>query len=167
MKFLNLSAKNRMTMDIDWTPLHSHEPNPEPPTDDPTFAIIYRGRSESITPDFLLTMPQEMVDDCYIVSTGHGTSGPFEFGGVQLKAIIEKFVEPPWSTVDILSADGFRTRIRHDELERSAERPALLALSKDGEPLSRVEGLVRLIVPHETESALQQVKWISQLRVID
>ena len=156
-----------MTTEIDWTPPHSHEPNPEPPPDDPTFTIIYRGSSESITPDFLLTMPQEVVDNCYIVSTGHGTSGPFEFRGVQLKAIIDNFVEPPWSTVDILSADGFRTRISQEELERSAERPAIFALSKDGEPLSRAEGLVRLIVPHETESALQQVNWISQIRVFE
>ena len=35
----------------------------------------------------------------------------------------------------------------------------------DGQPLTRDAGLVRLIVPSETDDALRQVKWISHIEV--
>lgn len=156
-----------MATDNQWTPPHSHEPNPTPPTNDPGITIYFQGFSVSIHPQHLLTLTQRSVDDCYIISTGHGASGPFKFGGVSLLDIVDQFVARPWSIVEILSADAFRTRISRDELERTGARPALLALSKDGKPLSRDEGLVRLIVPHEEGTALQQVKWISEIRIFE
>lgn len=154
-----------MATDNQWSPPHYHEPNPKPPTDDPVIKLIFQGATESIHPEYLLTLTQRTVDDCYIVSTGHGTSGPFKFGGVPLLDIVDRYLTQPWSTVEIISADDFRTRISRDELEHIDARPVLLALSKDGESLSRDEGLVRLIVPHEVETALQQVKWISEIRI--
>ena len=42
----------------------------------------------------------------------------------------------------------------------------LLALEIDGRPLSRAQGLVRLVVPGETDDALRQVKWVSEIRVV-
>ena len=46
------------------------------------------------------------------------------------------------------------------------ERPILLAHSIDGRPLTRAEGLVRLIVPAETDEALRQVKWVAEIRLL-
>jgi hypothetical protein len=36
-----------------------------------------------------------------------------------------------------------------------------LALACDGKPLTRTQGLVRLIVPQEDDDALRQVKWVA------
>jgi hypothetical protein len=68
--------------------------------------------------------------------------------------------------VDVLSADGFGNRVVIEELEsESGGRPILLATKRDGKPITRAEGLVRLIVPSETDDALRQVKWIEYLEV--
>ncbi|MCB0075748.1 MAG: molybdopterin-dependent oxidoreductase [Caldilineaceae bacterium] len=44
-------------------------------------------------------------------------------------------------------------------------RPSLLAITLDGQPLTREQGLVRLIVPTETDDALKQVKWVAEIVV--
>jgi hypothetical protein len=33
----------------------------------------------------------------------------------------------------------------------------------NGQPLTRAQGLIRLIVPAETDDALRQVKWVTQI----
>ena len=71
-----------------------------------------------------------------------------------------------WHTVDVVSADGFGTRLRQTDLAvEPAQRPTLLAHTLDGQPLTRAQGLIRLIVPSETDDALRQVKWVAQLIV--
>ncbi|MFZ0547678.1 MAG: hypothetical protein WAM60_19685, partial [Candidatus Promineifilaceae bacterium] len=56
---------------------HAHDPNPEPPSADPTIVLtLPDGRTHPITIQHLQTLPQHTLNDCYIVSTGHGTSGP-------------------------------------------------------------------------------------------
>ena len=65
----------------------------------------------------------------------------------------------------VMSADGFGARVSADELRRETARPILLALAANGRPLSRADGLVRLIVPGETDDALRQVKWVSEIRL--
>lgn len=154
-----------MNRETEWTPPHSHDPNPSPPANDPTFWLVDGESQIRLSPIGLLEFPQVEVADCYIVSTGHGTSGPFRFGGVTLLSLVDHFVGENWTVVDVISADGFRTRLTTTELRGMITHPVLLALRIDGRELTRGEGLVRLIVPHETEDALRHVKWVSKIRI--
>jgi DMSO/TMAO reductase YedYZ molybdopterin-dependent catalytic subunit len=115
----------------------------------------------------LLRLPSMTLSNCFIVSTGHGTSGPFTFGGVRLLELLESLwgTQAEWHRVDVISADGFGTRISRAEVAAPTDRPILLAYALDGVPLTRAQGLVRLIVPSETDDALRQVKWVAELRV--
>ena len=146
------------------SPPHTHDPNPSPPSDDPAIDLFVSGKAYRLTPDDLLSLPQILVADCYIVSTGHGTGGPFAFGGVPLLELIRRYTDE-LNVVDVSSADGFWTRLDFDTLRQTADRPAILALSIDDRPLSRREGLVRLVVPQEKATALRQVKWVSQIQI--
>ena len=164
-----------------WLHAHPHEPNPAPSTTDPTLTLIRPdGMLATITLADLAARPQQSVTECYIVSTGHGTSGPFRFDGVTLADLLEAYKIPLWHYIDVISADGFGTRIQREEIQReeiqreetqreeidrAASRPILLATVCNGEPLTRAQGLVRLIVPQETDDALRQVKWVARLEV--
>jgi hypothetical protein len=147
-----------------WSPSHAHDPNPTPPSADPTFVLLAAGSETRLSPEELSAMSQQVVSNCYIVSTGHGTSGPFTFGGVVLSELLNRY-DAGWKAADVISADSFQARITRDEA-RAPARPILLALTIDGRPMRREEGLVRLIVPSETDDALRQVKWVSEIRVI-
>ncbi len=146
---------------------HSHEPNPHPPAADPSFVVIAPdGQQSAIEPSSLHVLPQSQAAGCYIVSTGHGVSGPFTFGGVSLLVLLEQFAGDAWHNAAVLSADGFGTRILRTELLRpDPSGPILLATRIDGRPMSRAEGLVRLIVPFERDDALRQVKWIARIEL--
>ena len=151
-----------------WLHPHVHEPNPEPPTADP--AILVRlpdGRQATVDVAALRSLPAVRIPDCLIVSTGHGTSGPFEFAGARLDDLLRSVLGPgqPWHHADVVSADGFGTRVYADELAPSAARPPLLSYAVDDRPLTRAQGLVRLVVPSETDDALRQVKWVAEIRV--
>ncbi len=147
---------------------HSHEPNPAPPTADPTFELVLPdGRSQAITVHDLQQLPNVSVSDCIIVSTGHGTSGPFTFSGATLLDFVTRYWSDVWSEVEVVSADGFGNRVLMEELQRpDPAGPILLAYQMDGQPLTRVQGLVRMIVPSERDDALRQVKWVGQVKVI-
>ncbi|MCA9956248.1 MAG: molybdopterin-dependent oxidoreductase [Anaerolineales bacterium] len=147
---------------------HSHEPNPAPPSEDPTFQFVsVNGRRRPITVMDLQRLAEVSISDCYIVSTGHGTSGPFTFTGATLLAVVEAFCHAPWSEVEVVSADGFGNRIYASELHKpDPAGPILLAYAMDDQPLSRAQGLVRLIVPSERDDALRQVKWVGEVRVV-
>lgn len=148
-----------------WTPPHSHDPNPSPPGDDPSLTLYVASQAVRLTPADLAILPQLVVPDCYIVSTGHGTSGPFTFAGVRIVDLISCYTKYNWEYVDVLSGDGFGTRLTCADLSNMGDRPAILALEVDRHLLTRDEGLVRLIVPQEKGDALQQVKWVSEIRV--
>lgn len=147
---------------------HPHDPNPIPPSGDPAFALVFDGRSRTINLPTLHSLPQTEIYGCTIVSTGHGTSGPFCFGGVLLRDLLE-WAEIPISEDDVInlrSADGFGALLFLADLTAApAERGPLLATRIDGAPLSRAQGLVRLIVPGEVDDALLQVKWLSIVTV--
>ncbi len=149
---------------------HKHEPNYEIPAGDGTFTLEIYGRpSVMVTPADLATLPKTEIRDCYIVSTGHGTSGPFRFAGVRLWDLLRAYLPTDllWNDVEVLSGDGFGNRLSRAEVEsRDTPRPPLLAYERDGRPLSRQDGLVRLIVPSETDDALRQVKWVARVRVV-
>ncbi|MCX7851172.1 MAG: molybdopterin-dependent oxidoreductase [Caldilineales bacterium] len=149
-----------------FVPPHRHDPNPFPPSDDPTFTLEQPdGSAVRLTVADLRALPAVTVPNCYIVSTGHGTSGPFTFGGVLVRDLLAAYLpaEMPWSAVVVLSGDGFGTRLSAAEVQAE---PVLLAYTVDGRPLTRREGLVRLIVPGETDDALKQVKWVERVMVI-
>ena len=161
---------------------HSHEPNPLPPSPDADLTVhLPHGPAHRITPaglrslDFVSTdrLPahaasalQVTVPNCYIVSTGHGTSGPFSFTGPRLLDLVDLLWSADWTHVEVVSGDGFGTRALRTELSQPTQRPVILAHTLDRQPLSRAEGLVRLIVPSETDDALRQVKWVAHVRII-
>ena len=147
---------------------HSHEPNPAPPSADSSFELVLEnGRSQTITVHHLQQLPKTSVGNCYIVSTGHGTTGPFTFTGVTLLDFTTHFCEEAWSELEVVSADGFGNRVFAGELHQpDPAGPILLAYEMDGEPLTREHGLVRMIVPSERDDALRQVKWVGEVRVV-
>lgn len=146
-----------------WLHGHSHEPNPVAPVGDGSFLLGSGLEMRRITLEALRALPYVEIKDCYIVSTGHGTSGPFRFGGARLSDLLTAHLPDPQEVhaVDVVSADGFGTRLPFDGLR--VARPPLLAWTRDGEPLTRAGGLVRLIVPTESDDALRQVKWIARI----
>lgn len=159
-----------------WLHPHVHEPNPKPPSPDPTLILARAdGTFAHLTPDDLASLPQHSAPNCHIVSTGHGTSGPFDFKGVTLADLLAANGIATWHSADVISADGFGTRLYAHEFDAAQElggqsvstdaRPILLALERDGEPLTREQGLVRLIVPQERDDALRQVKWVARIEV--
>lgn len=158
-----------MSENHDHDPLqpHAHDPNPEPPSDDPSFVLRQpSGDEQRLTVGDLKRIRPVAVPNCYIVSTGHGTSGPFTFGGAQLLDVIRHYVDGPWSQVEVVSADDFGNRIFREELiNPDPGGPILLAFTVDGREMTREQGLVRLIVPSERDDALRQVKWVGEIRV--
>ena len=155
--------------DPSWVHGHAHDPNPAPPTPDPTITLVLPDHTEvAVTVADLERYPLTSVAECYIVSTGHGVSGPFTFSGVRLFDLLQAHLggEREWSHVDVISADNFGTRIRAGELiGAQTTRPIILSYLSDGAPLTREQGLVRLIVPSETDDALRQVKWVARIEV--
>lgn len=146
---------------------HAHDPNQEIPAGDGSFELLWgNGRKQTITVADLQQLPFTEVDDCYIVSTGHGTTGPFTFGGVTLFDFIDRYVAVAWQEIEVVSVDGFGNRVYAQEIINPRAQPVLLSYAMDGRPMTRNEGLVRMIVPQEKDDALRQVKWIGQIRVI-
>lgn len=150
-----------------WVHGHAHEPNPAPPSPETAFVVQSPDGNRQIWDVANLhQLATTIVPDCYIVSTGHGTSGPFTFAGVRLQDFLTHLLGPetPWHYLDVISSDGFGTRLTPADLRaETAQRPALFAHTLNARPLTREKGLVRLIVPAETDDALRQVKWVAQL----
>jgi DMSO/TMAO reductase YedYZ molybdopterin-dependent catalytic subunit len=147
---------------------HSHEPNPEPPGNDPTFRLILPdGTEREVSVADLKALPATTVPDCYIVSTGHGTSGPFAFTGVTLPDLLAAYGHGRGQyQVEVVSGDGFGARLLPAELNPGNGRSPLLSYAVDQESMSRRQGLVRLVLPGEKEDALKQVKWIGKITVV-
>lgn len=151
-----------------WLHGHAHEPNPEPPSPDATLIVQKLDQVEvQIEVNDLQKLPLTQVDDCWIISTGHGTSGPFTFGGARLLDLLDSLLDSaaPWQYANVISADGFGTRIHANELRTATLCPILLAYAMNGAALTRRQGLVRLIVPSETDDALRQVKWVGRIEI--
>ncbi|MCE7987963.1 MAG: hypothetical protein DYG89_42910 [Caldilinea sp. CFX5] len=150
-----------------WVHGHAHEPNPAPPAAATRFTVqLPDGNVSSWDVAELQQLPTTTVADCYIVSTGHGTSGPFTFAGVRLQDFLAQVLgeNADWQQIDVISSDGFGTRLTAADLRQEAkERPSLLAHTLNGQPLTRAQGLIRLIVPTEADDALRQVKWVAQV----
>jgi len=155
-----------VTLDDPLAP-HAHEPNPLPPSPDADLALhLPDGAAHHISPAELRNLNSVTVTDCYIVSTGHGTSGPFSFTGVRLRDFVDLHWSGAYTQVEVVSGDGFGTRASRAELTAPTTRPVLLAHTRDRRPLTRADGLVRLIVPGEIDDALRQVKWVAHVRIL-
>ncbi|MBV7328366.1 hypothetical protein KFU94_08920 [Chloroflexi bacterium TSY] len=173
-------------MKKDFLPPHSHDPNPDPPSNDPTITLtLPTGIQKRIDIIHLLSLPQTTISGCYIVSTGHGTSGPFSFTGPTLHTLIRHFLPNYFvnqrktfqtknvkaehhakGEIDVISGDGFGTIVWASELESSSnQEPILLACLLNHDMMTREQGLVRLIVPSERNDALRQIKWIGEIIV--
>ncbi len=146
---------------------HSHDPNLTPPSGDGSFELeLPNGRISTISVADLQVLPKTAVSDCYIVSTGHGTSGPFTFEGVTLRDFMAHYWPDACSSIEVISVDGFGNRVMCEELKETSTRPILLAYQIDGNLLTREKGLTRMIVPSEIDDALRQVKWVGTVRVV-
>jgi len=146
---------------------HAHEPNPLPPSPAADLTLhLPDGAARRISPNELRSLNSVTVTDCYIVSTGHGTSGPFSFSGVRLLDLVDRHWSGVWTQVEVVSGDGFGTRATRAELTAPSTRPIILSHTRDGQPLERTDGLVRLIVPGEIDDALRQVKWVAHVRIL-
>lgn len=160
---------NRPSHEDDWVHGHAHDPNLLPPAGDGRFVVCTpQGEELTLSISDLAALPYTEVEECLIVSTGHGTSGPFTFGGASLADLLthllrEAVGHPDRRQVDVISTDGFGTRLAAVDL--AAAPPILLAYRRNGQLLTRDQGLVRLIVPSERDDALRQVKWIARIEV--
>ncbi|MCA9958747.1 MAG: molybdopterin-dependent oxidoreductase [Anaerolineales bacterium] len=146
---------------------HRHDPNPDPPSADADFVVVLpNGRFQTVTLAALYKLPATTVPNYKIASTGHEASGPFAFTGVTLLDFVQAHWPHPWTQIEIVSADGFGNRVFADELQfLESFGPVLLAYAIDGLPMSRLQGLVRMIVPSERDDALRQVKWIGRIAI--
>ena len=152
-----------------WVHGHPHEPNPAPPSRETNFIVtLPNGSTQTYDVADLRRLLQIEVPNCFIVSTGHGTSGPFTFTGVRLVDFLAHAIPNAiaWQQLDVISGDGFGTRLLRTELQTDLpDRPSLLAYQLDHQSLTREQGLIRLIVPAETDDALKQVKWVAEIVV--
>lgn len=153
-----------------WLHIDSHHSNPTLPANEETSVLLRRpnGTAMAITLADLAKLPAHEEAGCRIGSTGHANSGPFTFGGVRLLDLVRAYVGDgmAWSHADVTSADGYGNRVNRTELENPpGARTIMLATQIDGQAMTREQGLVRLIVPDETEGALRQVKWVARIDV--
>lgn len=152
-----------------WVHRHAHEPNPSPPPGDASLTVYTpAGAARSFAVEDLQRLPHTAVVNCMIVSTGHGSSGPFTFEGVTVADLLQAILPAgaPWRWLDVIARDGFGARLLPADLTGAAAgRPCLLAYMLDGVPLTHERGLVRLIVPSEADDALRQVKWVERIDI--
>lgn len=148
---------------------HSHANNATPPDDVTTFELnLLNQETIQIAIDELQTKYPVSVIESYTYQTDHGKHGPYKLEGVSLVDLLEHYLihDLVWTQVEVLSADGFGNRIYKDELLASQE-PILLCFKSNDEALTRGHGLVRLVVPFETDNALRQVKWVRTINILD
>ncbi|MEM7798492.1 MAG: molybdopterin-dependent oxidoreductase [Chloroflexota bacterium] len=148
---------------------HSHDNNPLPPDDNTTLQLTLFGGSPQEIPLNTLreNFPQAEIP-AYQYTTDHGVHGPYRLIGVALGRLIELYLgeEERWTEAEVVSADGFGNRIYAEEADPSLPGdPILLCYASNGRELSRAHGLVRLVVPSETDNALRQIKWVREINV--
>ncbi len=147
---------------------HSHDNNIQPPSADTHIVLTTPAVTRTLTVADLQTLPQTNIT--YSYTTDHGPHGPYHLQGVSLRDLLAAYGECDRCDVshfEIISADGFGNRIEAAELDPAAPHdPVLLCLSADGRPLTLANGLVRLVVPSETDNALRQIKWVRQINLI-
>ena len=148
---------------------HSHANNALIPDADTTiFLNVLNQEIIEISLEYLQSDYQTSVLESYTYQTDHGRHGPYRLEGVRLIDLIGKYVSQgsEWNQVEVLSADGFGNRIYKTEILEASEA-ILLCFRSNGGALERQYGLVRLVVPFETDNALRQVKWVRTINVLN
>jgi len=142
---------------------HAHSNNTIPPDSDTRLTLVFADASKKMVTLESLKQDYPVTRYSYTYVTDHGVHGPYILTGVTL---LDLLVEAPddWSELEVLSADGFGNRLLRSEL-LDTEKPAMLYYRSDARMLTRQNGLVRLVVPSETDNALRQVKWVREIRV--
>ncbi len=144
---------------------HSHDNNVKPPHADPAIMLILPTLElHTLTLADLRELPRTQF--AYSYTTDHGQHGPYQLEGVTLADLLGQYWPGPFTSVEVMSADQFGNRLFPDELMGGKYDPPLLCDMSDGESLTRENGLVRLVVPSETDNALRQVKWVATIRVV-
>lgn len=137
---------------------HSHSNNTTPPDDNTDISLLLpAGEVKTLTLEALQQYPATHFAYSYV--TDHGTHGPYQLTGVRLLDLLDGV---SWAQLEVISADGFGNRILREEL--GADNLVMLYYASNGELLSRQNGLVRLVVPSETDNALRQIKWVREVR---
>lgn len=146
---------------------HSHDNNPEPPDEDSTLRLVGpAGEETHVELAALLADFPRAVIPAYTYTTDHGRHGPYRLEGVSLRDFIERLHGlNGWHSVAVISADGFGNRVNRAEILAVKGDPILLCTHAGGEVLPRRFGLVRLVVPSETDNALRQIKWVRWIRL--
>ena len=140
---------------------HRHDNNVLPPHNDASIILIRpNGEPLTYTLTDLAALPQSALT--YSFTTDHGTHGPYLLSGVALRDLV---ADRDFQEIEVISADGFGNRLFVEELGERV-RPILLCTHSDGKLLERSLGLVRLVVPSETDNALRQIKWVAQIRLV-
>lgn len=147
------------------TPPRSHEPHPFPPSGNADLRVTGPDLKPLVfAVADLRRLPAIAQTDCFIVSTGHGASGPFRFEGPTLATLAFHCGITDFAGVRVAGGDGFFTLLTAPETtEARTGSTAMLALTRDGMALTREQGLVRLVVPTEKRDALKQIKWVSHI----
>lgn len=148
-----------------WLDAHGHDPNPQAPPGNGAFLFTAGNVQQRIDLNFLQALKFTEIAGCHIISTGHGRSGAFRFGGVLVAEFLASLLSTSAQIVeaDFEGADSYGTRL--DAAMLHASHGPLLAYTLDGAPMQRAQGLVRLIVPGEEDDALRQVKWLATVVV--
>ena len=139
---------------------HRHTNNTVVPSGDPGITLHLGQTRKHLSLEELQRYPATTLT--YSYTTDHGDHGPYELTGTLLSDLVEAFYSA-WTAAEVLSADGFGNRVVRREV--GPENRVLLCYRANGEPLSREHGLVRLVVPSETDNALRQIKWIRDIYV--
>lgn len=143
---------------------HAHPNNDQIPSNDTTIRLLLDGKFlRLLTLETLATYPQHIVT--YSYTTDHGVHGPYELAGVVLDALISADTYQSLREIEVVSADGFGNRIFVAELKQQTQ-PILLCTHSNSSQLTRQRGLIRLLVPSETDNALRQIKWVETISLI-
>ena len=144
---------------------HSHDNNEVPPNDDPTITVVVPdGATHLLDVAALQLLPQTTYT--YEYHTDHGVHGPYALVGVALRDLVDAVYSAEWQQAEIISADGFGNRVSAEEVYATKGNPILLCYQSDETLLTRQHGLIRLVVPSETDNALRQVKWVATIRLV-
>ncbi|MCA9838979.1 MAG: molybdopterin-dependent oxidoreductase [Trueperaceae bacterium] len=143
--------------------MEKHHNNTTPPSANTDIIIDLPDNEHHLRLENLIEDYPQSVIEGYTYVTNHGVHGPHRLEGVSLLDLIpETLVD--WQTIEVISTDGFSNTLSKEEL-LSAKEPIMLYHSIGGERLEHKHGLVRLVVPTETDNALRQIKWVKRIVV--
>jgi DMSO/TMAO reductase YedYZ molybdopterin-dependent catalytic subunit len=143
------------------TPKKHHNNTTIPETNSDIYLELATKESKLSLEDLMTKYPQSVIE-AYTYVTNHGVHGPYRLEGVSLLDLIPEMFAA-WSSVEVISADGFANTLSKAEL-LAAKEPAMLYYLSDGKSLEPKHGPIRLVVPSETNNAIRQIKWVKRIQ---